>query len=126
MIGWLIGWSLWATVEPMVIPGLFPQEKFDIVTSWYRDYGVWCVFVAAFTPVPYKVFTLAAGVAGLPLPGFIAASFVGRGARFFLVAGIIRRFGDDARAVLERHFNRITWVVTALVLLAAITIAVLR
>ena len=59
----------------------------DVERDWFDQYGIWVIFVAGFSPIPYKVFTIAAGVAALNLPGFILASIIGRGARFFLVAG---------------------------------------
>ena len=68
-----------------------------------REQGVWVVFTAAFTPIPFKVFTVTAGVAKLDLFGFIAASAVGRGARFFLVAGIVRMMGASAKEFIDRY-----------------------
>ena len=106
--GYFIGQFAWGAIEPYAIPALFSQHKFDQVLQWYQQWGVLIVFVAAFTPVPYKVFTIAAGMFGLNLPAFIAVSVVGRGARFFLVAALIRRFGDDARRLIDQHFNTLT------------------
>jgi membrane protein YqaA with SNARE-associated domain len=115
LAGYGIGFGLWHLAEPWVmsIPG-FSAEKFDKVMGWYREYGVLTVFVAAFTPIPYKVFTIAAGVAGLPLWGFLGASLVGRGGRFFLVALVVRLFGQRAKALIDRYFNLVTVVATVL------------
>ena len=112
--GYYIGYTVWASVQDLLIPSVFKQEAFDKVTAWYGEYGVMVVFIAAFTPVPYKVFTIAAGVFQLPLLPFIGASLIGRGARFFLVAGIVRYFGDGARDFIDRNFNKLTVVCTVL------------
>ena len=78
------------------------------------------VFVAGFSPIPYKVFTIAAGVAALSIPGFLVASLVGRAARFFLVAGLVRAGGERFEKNLRQHIERIGWaVVVAAVLLIA-------
>jgi len=123
--GYYIGYAVWASVSDLLIPSVFKQEAFDKVTTWYTDYGVMVVFVAAFSPVPYKVFTLAAGVFQLPLLPFIGASLVGRGARFMLVAGIVRYFGDGAREFIDRNFNRLTIAFTLLLLGAFVAIKLL-
>ena len=114
--GYFIGWALWSAVEPLAyayVPG-FTAEKFDKVMGIYRDNGVIFVFVSAFTPIPYKIFTIAAGVAKLNIPLFLVASFCGRAARFFVVALIIRWLGDDAKQVIDRYFNLMTIVATLL------------
>lgn len=116
MIGYYIGFALWSSVEPMVIPHLFSAEKFAEVTGLYNDYGVPIVFAAGFTPIPYKVFTVAGGVAEINFPAFVGTSIVGRGARFFLVAAIIRRYGDTARDLIDRYFNLVTLAFTALLI----------
>ncbi|PRP92366.1 SNARE associated Golgi protein [Enhygromyxa salina] len=114
ILGYYIGFGLWTTVEPMLIPTVFSAEKFDQVAGLYNEYGVPIVFAAGFTPIPYKVFTVAAGVAEINLPAFILTSIVGRGARFFLVAAVIRRYGDQARELIDRHFNLVTLAFTIL------------
>jgi membrane protein YqaA with SNARE-associated domain len=114
VLGYYIGYGLWATVEPLLIPRVFSAHKFEQVTGLYNQYGVPVVFAAGFTPIPYKVFTVAAGVAKINLPAFIATSIVGRGARFFLVAALIRRFGDQARDFIDRYFNLVTIAFTIL------------
>ena len=82
-------------------------------------YGVWVVFLAGFSPFPYKVFTIAAGVAALNLPLFIIASVIGRGARFFLVAGLIVWGGDRLEDTLQKYVERIGWAVVAVIVLVA-------
>jgi membrane protein DedA with SNARE-associated domain len=75
------------------------------------------IFLAGFSPIPYKVSTIAAGVAALNLPLFIVASVIGRGARFFLVAGLIVWGGDRLEGTLQKHVERIGWAVVAVIVL---------
>ena len=124
VLGYYIGWGLWATVEPMLIPSVFSATKFERVTGLYNEYGVPVVFAAGFTPIPYKVFTVAAGVAKINLPAFIGTSIVGRGARFFLVAVVIRRYGDLARDLIDRYFNLVTLAFTVLLVGAFVLLKV--
>jgi len=120
LLGYVIGMTLWSSVDQFVFEHVFAQEKFEKVISIYREKGVWVVFTAAFTPIPFKVFTITAGVAKLDLAEFVAASAVGRGARFFLVAGIVRMMGSRAKEFIDRYFNTLTVVAVAL-LLAGVT-----
>lgn len=115
IIGWYLGLGLWSSIHDLMIPSVFPQDKFDYVMSQYQEYGVGVVFIAAFTPIPYKIFTIAAGVFQLNIFAFAGASLIGRGARFFLVAFLVQRFGDKARDFIDKHFNKLT-VVGGLVL----------
>ncbi len=114
MFGYLIGYALWATFEPYLINRVFSQATFDVVTGKFNEYGELAIFIAAFTPIPYKVFTVAAGVAKLNILGFTAASIVGRGARFFLVALLIRKLGPRAKDWIDANFNLVTIVGTLL------------
>jgi membrane protein YqaA with SNARE-associated domain len=116
LFGYLIGHVLWTTFEPYLIPRVFSRENFELVTNWYKEYGFVAVFIAAFTPIPYKVFTVAAGVAQLNLVGFVLASILGRGGRFFLVALVIRKLGPRAKTWIEENFNLATIIGTLLLI----------
>src|SRR5690606_27998803 len=116
IFGYYIGFGLWNVMEPWILDRVFSRETFEIVTAKYREHGVVAVFAAAFTPIPYKVFTIAAGVAQLNVPAFVVASIVGRGGRFFLVALVIRLFGERAKQLIDRYFNLITVVATVLLI----------
>ncbi len=126
MFGYLLGYALWSTVEPWLIPAVFSRDTFELVRAKYQQHGELAVFVAAFTPIPYKVFTVAAGVAELDMPGFVGASIVGRGARFFLVAFVIRLTGERAKQLLDRYLNIITIVFTLLLIGGFAAIRVLK
>jgi membrane protein YqaA with SNARE-associated domain len=116
VLGYLMGFALWSSVEPLLIPHVFSAEKFESVTDIYNRYGVPVVFAAGFTPIPYKIFTVAGGVAQINFIGFVGASIVGRGARFFLVAWFIRRYGDAAKGFIDRYFNLVTLAFTVLLI----------
>ena len=89
--------------------------------QWFADYGLWIILVAGFTPVPYKIFTISAGMMGMSLVTFVVASLIGRGARFFLVAGLIYFAGtffatdEDLINVIRRYIDLLGWVMIALV-----------
>lgn len=100
------GWAIGRWGGRPILERLFAPEKVQGVEQLYDRYGVWAVFIAAFTPIPYKVFTIASGVLRLHLLGFTVASIIGRGARFFLVAYLTRWFGEW---VLQR-LDKAMWV----------------
>ncbi len=89
-------------------------EGYLTASTWFEDYGFFAVLAAGFSPVPYKVFTIAAGAMGMFLPGFALASLLGRGARFFLVAGLIIWGGEPMERQLRRHVDTLGWLFIAL------------
>ncbi|MGH8221360.1 MAG: YqaA family protein [Woeseiaceae bacterium] len=114
--GYAIGYFIIELIEPwLASTGLL--EGYLRVRAWFADWGVWAVFVAGFSPIPYKLFTIAAGATVLNLPGFIIASAIGRGARFFLVAGLIVAGGERMAGGLRRYVERIGWAVVFLAVL---------
>lgn len=111
--GYAIGYFLFEAVEPWLHSmGYWPAYVRG--KEWFDAWGVWAVFVAGFSPIPYKIFTISAGVAVLNFPAFVIASFIGRGARFFLVAGLIVAGGERMADSLERYVERIGWAVVAI------------
>jgi membrane protein YqaA with SNARE-associated domain len=114
MLGYYLGYALWNTVEPLFIPAVFTAEEFLWVTGLYNEYGIEIVFVAAFTPIPYKVITVAGGVAQIDFVAFVFTSVVGRGARFYLVALVINRYGALAKQLIDKYFNLLTVAFTIL------------
>lgn len=87
--------------------------------AWFDEWGIWAVFVAGFSPIPYKIFTISAGAAALNLPGFVIASLIGRGARFFLVAALIVAGGERMATALPKYVERIGWAVVVLAIMIA-------
>jgi membrane protein YqaA with SNARE-associated domain len=110
MLGYAIGLGLWEAVHAVFfawVPGFTP-EAFARVQGYYDEYGFLAVMIAGFTPIPYKVFTIASGVFGMAFPAFVLASVLSRGARFFIEGALIARYGARMRDVLERNFNLMT------------------
>lgn len=114
--GYAMGWGIWAAIDDFFfayVPGVTP-EAFESVRALYERWDFWAVFIAGFTPIPYKVFTLSSGVFGISFPVFIVASLVGRGLRFFLLAGLIYFFGPGIQGFIDRYFDRLVWLFFAL------------
>jgi membrane protein YqaA with SNARE-associated domain len=115
LAGYLIGKLAFTAIEPWLMnsgyAGMFQQavDAFEI-------HGFWYILLAGFTPIPYKVFTISAGVVGMPPLPFLAGSLAGRGGRFFLVAGLIRLGGEKLEGSLRRWIDTIGWAVLALAL----------
>ncbi len=110
VLGYYIGAALFETVGQPIVNFYGLSHKMDVFFENYKTYGALIVFVAGFTPIPYKVFTIASGVAGMSLPIFIGASLVSRGARFFIVAGLLYFFGETIRAFIEKYLGILTFV----------------
>jgi membrane protein YqaA with SNARE-associated domain len=117
LFGYFIGHFLWVAVKGFFIPHIFSQALFDLVSVKYNVYSFWIVFAAAFTPIPYKVFTVTAGVCSVNLVGFFVASMVGRSMRFFMVAAVFYFFGEKAKKIIDEYFGWLTLVITALLIL---------
>lgn len=105
LAGYLIGMTLMDTVGQRIIAFYHAEEYFDTVTEWYRTYDFWIVFAAAFSPIPYKVFTIASGAFQMNVLAFAAVSFIGRGMRFFAVAALLYVFGPPIKQFIDRYFN---------------------
>lgn len=87
------------------------KEKFDAVEKLYNKYGVTAVLLAAFTPIPYKVFTIASGILNMNFWKFMLASFVGRGARFFIVSIVLMLFGEAIKQYIELVIIAVTLII---------------
>ena len=96
------------------------QSTLAQVQQWFTDYGIWIILVAGFTPVPYKIFTISAGMMGMSLVTYVIASIIGRGARIFLVAGFIYFAGtffttdEDLIITIRRYIDLLGWIIIAL------------
>lgn len=110
IFGYFIGYFLYETVGRTIIHFYHLEATFALVGSYYQAQAFWWIFVAAFTPIPYKVFTIAAGVyhGFVPLSVLVMASAIGRPARFFLVGSLIYFFGPKIKNFIDRYFNWLT------------------
>jgi len=112
--GYAIGLLAIDAVTPL-IERLGYVETYERATLWFEEYGFVAILAAGFSPIPYKIFTIAAGALTMFFPGFVIASVIGRGARFFLVAGIIVFGGPRMEPLLRRYVDRIGWACVALI-----------
>ena len=97
------------------IPG-FSEQLFYRIQEQYNQWNFWIIFTAGFTPIPYKVFTISAGAFNINFPMFVVASIISRSARFFLVAGLIRLYGDPIREFIDKYFNLLAILFTILII----------
>ncbi len=112
LAGYAIGAFAWDEMSSWFfeyIPGFTP-EKFHRLQTWYEEWGWPLVFLAGFSPIPYKIFTVASGVLGMALLPFILASAVSRSARFFLVAFLMAKFGEPMKEKIDKHFNLLAFL----------------
>jgi membrane protein YqaA with SNARE-associated domain len=116
MAGYAIGAFFWDQTHQFFydwVPSI-NEHSVGRVRDLYDQYNFWIVFVAAFTPIPYKVITILAGVCGINFPMFVLASAVGRSARFFLVAWLFRHYGPPIKDFIEKRFALVTCLGAAL------------
>jgi membrane protein YqaA with SNARE-associated domain len=113
MAGYLIGRLAFHWIEGWLMASSYAEAFLYAVDSFER-WGAIFILLAGFTPIPYKIFTIGAGVVGMPVLPFLAGSTAGRGARFFLVAGLIRLLGERGAEKLRLWVDSIGWVVLAL------------
>lgn len=114
LFGYLIGWGALELVLP-VVERIGYLDAYLSAVEAFREYGVWFVILAGFTPIPFKIITIAAGALGMPVAGFLLGSVIGRGARFFLVAAVIFSGGERAAELLREWVDLLGWAVIAVV-----------
>jgi membrane protein YqaA with SNARE-associated domain len=109
MFGYLIGLFAFELVEPLIRDAGY-WGAYQRAGEWFETWGFWAVLLAGFSPIPYKVFTISAGVIGMSFVPFIIASAIGRGSRFYLVAGLMKWGGPRMEQALRNYIDRIGWV----------------
>ena len=120
LLGYLIGHFAFDLITPLVTEGGRYAKPFAAAEAWFEKWGVWAVLIAGFSPIPYKVFTISAGVLHMALIPFLIASAVGRGGRFFLVSALMAWGGERMERGLRTYVDRIGWVMVLLVVLVVI------
>jgi len=119
LAGYLIGLFAFDMVEPLLhSAGYFP--KYLQAKAWFDEWGFWAIFLAGFSPIPYKVFTITAGVISMALIPFTLASLLGRGARFFLVASLMAWGGERMEETLKTYIDRIGWIMILLLIVVIV------
>ena len=119
IFGYFIGSYSFDFIEPFLNNWGY-IDSYLIAVQWFEDWGFWAVFIAGFSPIPYKVFTIAAGATYMPLIPFVISSVIGRGARFYLIALLVKVFGNQAYIFIKRYIDRIGWglvIIVALLIL---------
>ena len=117
VLGYLIGFFALDLVEPWMVSAGY-WDGYLQVRGWFETWGFWAVLAAGFSPIPYKLFTIAAGALAMFMPAFVLASVIGRGGRFFLVAGLIRWGGAPMEARLRQNVEFLGWLLVGLLLIA--------
>jgi membrane protein YqaA with SNARE-associated domain len=119
ILGYLIGLLAFDVIEP-VLHGAAYFDKYLLAKQWFVDWGFWAIFLAGFSPIPYKVFTITAGVVAMTFVPFVIASLIGRGARFFLVAGLMAWGGARMEQRLRKWVDWLGWSMLLLVVVLLI------
>lgn len=119
VLGGLLGYAIGFFAMDLVVPWLVDigyDSKFAAAQQFFVEYGVWVVFIAGFSPIPYKVFTITAGASAMPLLPFVIASFIGRGARFLLVSLLMKYGGPKLEPFIRKWVDWLGWVFVGLVI----------
>ena len=114
ILGYMIGWQFMAMLGEKIVAFYGLTEKVAYIESLYHQYDAWAVGIAGFTPIPYKVFTITAGAFKINFLIFVLASAVSRSLRFFLVGGLIYKFGPRIQTFIDKYFNLLAILFTVL------------
>lgn len=117
LAGYAIGYFAAAGITPWLQDLGYWQDYLE-VQRWFETWGFWAILLAGFSPIPYKLFTIAGGALAMFLPAFLLGSILGRGGRFFLVAALVKYGGPPIEAGLRRYIDAIGWSLVALLLIA--------
>ena len=115
VIGYLIGVYAFGFIEPYLYDWGYMLSS-ERAVMWFEEWGFWAIFIAGFSPIPYKVFTIAGGALLMPILPFILASIIGRGARFYLVALFVIMFGKQADDLIRKHMGKLVWGMVLLII----------
>lgn len=121
LLGYGIGLFAIELIEPWLLKAGYGQA-YERAQQWFAAWGFWAIFIAGFSPIPYKIFTITAGAMSMPLLPFTVASLVGRGARFYLVAGLMLWGGERMERQLQRYIDALGWAVLVIAAVAYVTL----
>jgi membrane protein YqaA with SNARE-associated domain len=110
LLGYAIGYYFFETIGAWIVKSYGMQAGLDTFRAGFDRYGTWIILIKGATPIPYKLVTIASGAAHFDLWTFIWASIVTRGARFFLVAALLWKYGEPIRIFIEKRLTLLTWV----------------
>ncbi len=120
--GYLIGWQFMTSIGSPIVAFYGLGAKLEYIGALYNKYDAWAVAIAGFTPIPYKVFTIAAGAFKINFSVFVLTSLVSRSARFFIVGGLIYIFGPKIQGFIDKYFNILAVAFTVLLVLGFVGI----
>lgn len=121
-LGYLLGWAFYETIGIYIVDFYHLENSFAKVSMWYNQNALLALIIAGFTPIPYKIFTIAAGLCRISIPLFILGSIIGRAGRFFLVGLLIYWFGAPIKKFIDRYLNLLTILFVLLIILGFIII----
>ena len=116
VLGYLLGYLVFDLIEAWLLNSDY-WSSYETARLWFDKWGLFAVLLAGFSPIPYKIFTIAAGITGVNIFGFILFSILGRGARFFLIAALIYVGGDAFKHIIEKYINILGWFIVVIVLI---------
>jgi membrane protein YqaA with SNARE-associated domain len=114
LLGYAIGYFLFDAIGRPLLEFYGAMDRYDALKAGFDQWGMWIIILKGMTPIPYKLITIASGVAHFDLVAFVAASIVSRSLRFFLLAALLWWFGDAARTFIERRLTLVTTVFAVL------------
>lgn len=116
LLGYWIGYEFYATVGQKIVAAYGMEAKVEEFIAAFNEYGLWIILIKGLTPIPYKIVTIACGIAHFALAPFVLASILTRGFRFFLVAALLYRFGQPIRDFIEKRLTLVTTAFVAIVI----------
>ena len=115
-VGYALGYFMFEPwIQPIIVEVGY-QGKLDSIMAWFNEWGIWVVFLAGFSPIPYKLFTVTAGFLQMAFIPFIMVSAISRGLRFFMVAGLIKWGGASMEKRLRRWIDVLGWIIVTLII----------
>ena len=126
IFGYLIGALFWETIGSWLVSWIVSAATFKAACDLYGKYENAAVLIAGFTPVPYKAITLSAGFCRLPIIPFVAYSLISRGARFFLIAGLLKIWGKQVKSFIDRYFNLLVLLFAVLIVASFLLLGCLK
>ncbi|MDC0127361.1 DedA family protein [Methylophilaceae bacterium] len=121
ILGYLIGKFSFEYIYPL-IENFGYSAAYQNAVNWFNNWGFWAILIAGFSPIPYKVFTIAAGALNMAFLPFIIGSLIGRGSRFYLLAFLVKLFGNNIDSLLNKYMDRIGWLILFLIVIALVVV----
>jgi membrane protein YqaA with SNARE-associated domain len=116
LAGYAIGYFLYDTLGAWLINLYGLQEAAAQYQHWYAEWGLWLILIKGLTPIPYKLVTIASGAAHFDILTFMLASIATRGARFFIIAALLKRYGQPVRTFIEKRLDLLSWIALGLII----------